>query len=362
LQGAHLTLSPVVTGLKEPTYVAGAPDGNRLFVLERAGLVRVAAADGQLRPTPFLDLSQQVSLSGEEGLLGPAFHPRFVQNGYVYVSYTALDWSVQVVRYTVAPDSPDVVDPSTAQVVLSVPKRNKYHNGGMLAFGPDGYLSVSIGDDETSERSQDVGVLTGKILRLDVDSGQPYAIPSSNPFASGTDGLGEIWSYGLRNPWRFSFDRVTGDMWIGDVHHVDGEMGTNLEAVDFQPADSKGGLNFGFPMQAAFHCTDIATCRPLGVTLPVTAFDHNMKCSVTGGYVYRGSTVPALAGVYLFGDLCTGGVFALRSSAEQAWSSKMELGYQPIKISSFGEDAAGEIYVADFQGGIIYRIVDGSLP
>jgi len=361
LQSTHLTLSPVVTGLKEPTYVAGAPDGSRLFVLERAGFVRVVAADGQLRPTPFLDLSQEVSLSGEEGLLGLAFHPRFAQNGYVYISYTALDWSVQIVRYTVAPDSPDVVDPSTAQVVLSVPKRNKYHNAGMLAFGPDGYLYISIGDDETSERSQDLGVLTGKILRLDVDSGQPYAIPPSNPFAS-SNGLGEIWAYGLRNPWRFSFDRVTGDMWIGDVHHVDGELGTNLEAVDFQPADSKGGLNFGFPMQATFHCADIATCRPPGVTLPVTAFDHNMKCSVTGGYVYRGSAVPAFAGAYIFGDLCTGGVFAVRSSAEQAWSSHLELGYQPIKISSFGEDAAGEIYVADFQGGIIYRIADGSMP
>ena len=363
LEGPHLTLKPVVKGLKEPTFVAWPPDGSqRAFVLERGGLVRVADKDGKLSTTPLLDLSQKVSLGTEEGLLGLAFDPRFAQNGYFYVDYTALDWSVQVVRYTLSADHPDVVDPATAEVVLTVPKRSMYHQAGTLAFGPDGYLYVSVGDDEQSDRAQDLGVLTGKILRLDVDSAQPYAVPASNPFV-GTDARGEVWAYGLRNPWRFSFDRTTGDMWIGDVHHVDDGPGsdTNWESVEFGPAGS-GGLNFGFPMRSTFHCTDIASCRPPGVTLPVTQFDHNMKCSITGGYVYRGTSVPALEGVYLFGDLCTGGVFGVRGTAEQSWSSRLELGYQPIKISSFGQDTAGEVYVVDLQGGVVYRIVDGSLP
>lgn len=361
-QSKNLTLAPVVKGLTEPTYVVGAPDGNHLFILERAGLLRIIDADGQLRPKPFLDLQGQVSLGGEEGLVGFAFDPGFAQNGQVYVAYTAMDWSVQVVRYTVSANDPNVVDPSSAQSVLSVPKRSKYHNAGMLDFGPDGYLYVSIGDDEQSDRSQDLGALTGKILRLDVDSGnQPYAIPPTNPFV-GSDARGEIWAYGLRNPWRFSFDRATGDLWIGDVHHVDGENGLNWETVQYQPANSQGGLNYGFPMQATFHCSDVATCAPPGVTLPVVHYDHNMNCSVTGGYVYHGKSAPGLQGAYIFGDLCTGGVFALPPGSGPGPSTRLELGFQPIKISSFGEDSAGELYVADFQGGTIYRIVDGSLP
>jgi glucose/arabinose dehydrogenase len=245
---------------------------------------------------------------------------------------------------------------------MNIPKRSKYHQAGMLEFGPDGDLYISVGDDEQSNRSQDLGVLTGKILRLDVDSAQPYVIPPTNPFAD-TDARGEIWSYGLRNPWRFSFDRSTGDMWIGDVHHVDDGPGSdsNWESVEFQPAGA-AGLNYGFPMRATFHCADIASCRPPDVTLPVTQFDHNMKCSITGGYVYRGSAIPALTGAYVFGDLCTGGVFALRGRAPQPWSNQLELGYEPIKISSFGEDPSGELYVADIQGGVIYRITDASLP
>jgi glucose/arabinose dehydrogenase len=361
-ESRNLTLVPVVKGLKEPTYIVEPPDGShRLFVLERGGLVRVASAEGKLRGTPFLDLSQQVSLSSEEGLLGLAFHPAFSRNGYVYVAYTAIDWSLQVVRYSASREHPDVVDPATEQTVLVVPKRNKYHNGGMLAFGPDGYLYISIGDDEAPQRAQDLGSLTGKILRLDVDSSEPYAIPPTNPFV-GTDARGEVWVYGLRNPWRFSFDRATGDLWIGDVHHVDGEQGQDWETVEFQPAGSAGGENYGFPMQATFHCADIATCQPPGVTLPVSHYTHGMNCSITGGYVYRGKSAPALTGAYLFGDYCTGGVFAVTGSVDAGWSQRMELGFQPIKISSFGEDAEGEVYVVDIQGGSIYRVADGSLP
>jgi glucose/arabinose dehydrogenase len=265
------------------------------------------------------------------------------------------------VRYTVFADDPDRLDPTTAQVILSVPKRSKYHQAGMLAFGPDGYLYISVGDDEQSERAQDLGVLTGKILRLDVHSAEPYAIPASNPFV-GTDARGEVWDYGLRNPWRFSFDRATGDLWVGDVHHVDGDQGQNWESIEYQPAESRGGVNFGFPVQTAFHCADVLDCHLPGVSLPVVQYDHRMNCSVTGGYVYRGRAVANLVGSYIFGDYCTGGVFAVHGSADQGWSPRLELGYQPIKISSFGEDPSGELYVVDIQGGVIYRVTDASLP
>ncbi len=359
----NLTLAPVVRGLTEPVYVVAPPDGtNRMFIVERGGLVRIADSNGELSPKPFLDVTEQLASSNDGGLLGLAFHPRFAENGYVYAAYTALDWSLRVVRYTVAARDPDAADASTAHTILVVPKQSLYDNAGMLAFGPDGYLYIGVGDDQVSEQAQDLGVLTGKILRLDVDSGDPYAIPLSNPFTNGR-GRPEVWAYGLRNPSRFSFDRATGDLWIGDIHHVDeGQAGhASWESVEFQPAQSPGGENFGFPAHF-FGCVDVATCQPPGVAGPVVQYDHNMNCSVTGGYVYRGSAVPALFGAYIFGDYCTGGVFAVHGNPNLGWSSRLELGYQPIKISSFGEDAAGELYVADSQGGTIYRATGGSLP
>jgi glucose/arabinose dehydrogenase len=363
LEGPNLTLSPVIGGLKQPTFVTGAPQGaGRLFVLERGGLVRVAQ-DGQLRAEPFLDLSQDVSLGGEEGLLGFAFDPDFASNGYVYVSYTATDWSVHVVRYTVTSDQPYLADRASAHAVLVVPKKGKYHNSGMIAFGPDRYLYVGIGDDERDIVAQDLGTPYGKILRLDVNvgsAGDPYVIPPTNPFAGEEGVRQEIWAYGLRNPWRFSFDRQSGDLWIGDVHHVDQEQGLNWEVVDFQAAGSQGGVNFGFPMRV-FHCADIATCQPPGVTLPLVEYGHDMNCSVIGGYVYRGKRIPALDGVYLYGDLCTGGVFTLRNGVDPS-KARVELGYQPIQISSFGEDADGEVYVVDILGGTIYRVEDANVP
>jgi glucose/arabinose dehydrogenase len=344
-------------------YVVAPPDGtNRMFIVERGGLVRIADSNGELSPKPFLDVTEQLASGKDGGLLGLAFHPRFAENGYVYVAYTALDWSLQVVRYTVAVRGPEAVDASTAHTILAVPKQSLYDNAGMLAFGPDGYLYVGVGDDQVSEQAQDLAVLAGKILRLDVDAADPYAIPASNPFNSGR-ARPEVWAYGLRNPARFSFDRATGDLWIGDVHHVDEGQARDAswESVEFQPAQSPGGENFGFPAHL-FGCADLANCQPPGVATPVVQYDHNMNCSVTGGYVYRGSAVPALFGAYIFGDYCTGGVFAVRGSPRLGWSPRLELGYQPIKISSLGEDAAGELYVVDSQGGTIYRVTGGSLP
>jgi glucose/arabinose dehydrogenase len=238
--------------------------------------------------------------------------------------------------------------------VLALRKGSKFHNGGTLVFGADGYLYVSLGDDLGTESAQDLGSLFGKILRIDVDSGEPYAIPSSNPFASQPGARGEIWVYGFRNPWRFSFDRSNGDLWIGDV----GEA--KQEEVDLAPAGTSG-QNYGWPILEGTMCLREAHCRTDGLVPPLVTYGHDMTCAVTAGYVYRGPTATALTGTYIFGDLCTGGVFALRGSVETGWQ-RVELGFQPIKISSFGEDPEGEVYVVDLQGGVIYRVMNGSLP
>jgi glucose/arabinose dehydrogenase len=357
LQTKNLSLAPVVKGLKEPTLIAWPPDGSkRMFILEREGRVRIADADGTLHPTPLLDLSDNTSTSTEEGLLGLAFDPGFAQNGYVYVDYTANDASVNVVRYTLPPDKPNQIDPSTAAPVMTIAKHSKFHNGGTLAFGPDGYLYISLGDDETSDEAQQLSSIFGKILRVDVDSGtQPYAIPPTNPFVDTPGARGEIWAYGLRNPWRFSFDRVTGDVWLGDVGDA------RMEEVDMQPAGSRGGENYGWPYYEGTECMQPDHCRDAGMVAPLVTYGHDMTCAVMGGYVYRGTSVPAFSGSYLFGDLCTGGVFSMVGNQQQGWK-RIEVAFNPIKIDSFAEDPSGELYIADMQGGIIYKIADGSIP
>jgi glucose/arabinose dehydrogenase len=356
LQGKNLTLAPVVKGLKEPTFVVGPPDGsNRLFIGEREGRIKVADGDGNLKFTPFLDVTQDTSTSTEQGMLGLAFHPDFKRNGYVYVDRTAADGTILVIRYTVSPEKPDQVDPATGVTILNIPKKSKYHNGGDLAFGPDGMLYVSVGDDESSEQAQLLGSLYGKILRLDVDAAAPYAIPATNPFAAQPGARGEIWAYGFRNPWRFSFDRQTGDLWIGDVGDA------RMEELDFQPAASGGGENYGWPFVEGTDCMDAEHCHDAGLVAPVTTYGHDMNCALMGGYVYRGPTATALQGSYLFGDLCTGGIFSLRGSAEQGYQ-RVELGFNPIKIDSFGQDPNGDVYVSDMQGGVVYKVMDGFVP
>ena len=356
IRGKNLTLRPMVTGLQEPTFVIGVPGSdNGLWMLERHGLIR-AAIDGQVQGTPVLDLTASVGVfSEEEGLVGLAFDPAFSSNGRVYVDYTAKDWSVHVVRYTLSASNSSSLEPTSAQDVLVIPKQSRYHNGGMLEFGPDGLLYIAVGDDEASDQAQLLGSLVGKILRIDVTSAAPYAIPNSNPFTQRAGARGEIWAYGFRNPWRFSFDRVTGDLWVGDVGDA------MWEEVDMQPASSAGGENYGWPFLEGLRCVDVTHCHDPNLVAPLVTYDHNMNCAFIGGYVYRGDYVPALKGKYLYGDLCTGGVFTF-ASANDPSKARVELGYQPIKISSFGEDSIGEVYVVDFQGGTIYRIEDGMLP
>jgi glucose/arabinose dehydrogenase len=348
-----VVLAPVVQGLAAPVAIANAGDGsNRLFVAEQAGRVRLIK-EGVLQPAPFLDISAKVSCCGERGLLGLAFPPGYAAKGHFYLFYTDLTGAITLARYQVGAN-PDLADPASEQVLLSVDHPRVNHNGGQLAFGPaDGFLYVGIGDGggggDPDGNGQNTGTLLGKILRLDVESGAtPYAIPLDNPFASG-GGRPEIWAYGLRNPWRFSFDRQTHDLYIGDV-------GQSLwEEVDYQVAGAAGGANYGWNIMEGMHCYNATSCDQTGLTLPVTEYDHSLGCAIIGGFVYRGSAQPALSGLYLYADECQGRVWGLQQSGG-IWESR-QLIQAAVNPSSFGEDEAGELYLADYSAGALYRVV-----
>ncbi len=355
-----VTLKKVAGGFTRPTFVIHAGDGSgRLFVVEKAGTIR-AVRDGVVEREPFLDVRAVVGSTGEEeGLLGLAFHPRFEENGRLFVAYTAKDGANSVAEYRV-PAGSTRANPATARVLFSIPDDRANHNGGMLAFGPDGYLYFGTGDGggagDTRGNGQSLTALLGKILRVDVDSGTtPYAIPRDNPFVARSGARPEIWAYGLRNPWRFSFDRATGDLWIGDVGQGD------WEEVDFQAAASKGGENYGWNVMEASACfKPAAACDRGGKVLPVFEYDHNTgACSVTGGYVYRGGELPALRGAYLFIDYCEGKLLSLRREGS-GWRAAVLL-ETDLSVSSFGEDEAGEVYVVDDAGGGLYRLA-GTAP
>lgn len=352
-----LALELVTDQVVEPVYLTSPPgDDRRLFVLERAGRVRVIL-DGELLEEPFLDITDQTSSGGERGLLGLAFHPDFAARGVVFVHHTDLAGDTHVVRYTASSD--DLADAASAETVLEVEQPYANHNGGQIAFGPDGYLYIGLGDGgsggDPRGNGQDPTTLLGTILRIDVDGGTPYAVPADNPFAANADGAGEVWAYGLRNPWRFSFDRATGDLWIGDVGQA------RLEEISVQPAASAGGENFGWNVMEGTECFEADTCDTDGLTPPVYEYDHDEGCSVTGGYVYRGAAIPQLVGRYVFGDYCTGFIRTLRlqgGGATDVVDLTDALGTVG-GLASFGEDAAGELYVVDI-GGAVYRVVEAS--
>lgn len=343
-----IVLSPVVSGLTQPLGITHAADGSgRLFIVEQAGRVRIFR-NGALVPTPFLDITDRVTAGGEQGLLGLAFPPGYAGKGYFYVNYTRVpDGATVVSRFQLSVD-PDVALPASEAVLLVVAQPFANHNGGHLAFGPDGYLYIALGDGGSGGdpfgNSQNLASLLGKILRIDVESGVvPYAIPSGNPFAN------EIWAYGLRNPWRYSFDRVTGDLFIADV-------GQNLiEEVNFQPAASFGGVNYGWNIMEGSSCFNSLNCIQAGLTLPVAEYSHtDGNCAVTGGFVYRGAQYPALQGDYLYGDFCSGRIWGLRRVGA-AWENRLLLD-SPLTLSSFGEDEAGNLYAADILIGTIHKI------
>lgn len=344
--------------MRRPLFLTHAGDGTgRLFLLEQGGRISVINPETNARQL-FLDLSEKVTWDAntggytERGLLGLAFAPDYAASGLFYVNYTDRNGASVLARYRVSADNPDAADINSAEILFTVPQPFPNHNGGHLAFGPDGYLYVSLGDGGSANdplgAGQNIELLLGKILRLDVSQPGAYSIPADNPFV-GAAGLDEIWAYGLRNVWRFSFDRATGDLYLGDVGQ------NQYEEINFEPAGSGGGFNYGWNAFEASRVFNRNVSAPNAV-LPIAEYDHSLGCSVTGGYVYRGAALAAaLDGVYLYGDYCSGRVWAAYRDAQGAWNSGVFL-ETGLQISSFGEDEAGELYVVDY-GGRLFRIL-----
>jgi glucose/arabinose dehydrogenase len=358
----QISLSPVAGGFVQPVHVTHAGDGSgRIFVVEQAGRIRILD-NGVVLPVPFLDLASlnppRLVAGGEQGLLGVVFPPGFDVKQHFYVFYTrAADGAIVVARYRVTAGDGNVADPASEVVILVVPHPVfGNHNGGQLAFGPDGYLYIGTGDGgsggDPSNNAQNPGVLLGKQLRVDVESGvNPYGVPPDNPFVGTAGFRPEIWALGLRNPWRFSFDRLTGDHYIGDVGQG------NFEEIDFQPAGDPGGRNYGWNIMEGDNCYPPGTagCNRTGLALPIFVYDHALGCSVTGGHVYRGSAFPSLQGVYLFGDYCSGRIWGIRKNSA-GWDNAL-LATSTLSISTFGEDESGNVYVVNHANGDLLKIL-----
>jgi glucose/arabinose dehydrogenase len=360
-----LQLQEVATGLGPLTYLTSPPGDDRIFVLEQPGTVRLLV-DGEVREEPWLDISGAVESGGERGLLGLAFHPDFVQNGRFYLDFTVVGGAggetgdTRVVEYTVDPTA-DQVDPGPGQAdtLLAVEQPFSNHNGGMLAFGPDGMLHVALGDGggagDPGGNGQDSTTVLGSLARLDPDAGPPF-VPSDNPFV-GREGDDRIWAYGLRNPWRFAFDPPSGTLFVADVGQ------NEVEEVNAEPADA-AGLDYGWNVMEGTSCFEPPSdCEEEGLTLPVLDYPNNGACSVTGGFVYRGTDVPELEGRYVFSDLCAGFLRSFRlegGSAADVVEHDLEIDGEaadaiPGSVTSFGTDADGELHVLT-GGGTIYRV------
>lgn len=354
-RGTGARLAEVVSGLDFPLYLTAPPgDLSRLFIVQKGGVIRIVK-DGTLLPVPFLDISAQVSTGGEQGLLGMAFDPDYASSSRFVVHYTDIVGNTRLSAFRASAD-PDVAEAGSEAVILTADQPYSNHNGGQVSFGPDGFLYLGLGDGGSSGdpegRGQDLSDLLGSILRIDVRSTPPYTVPADNPFVGVAGASPEVWSSGLRNPWRFSFDRATGDLYVADV----GEG--RFEEVDVSPAAAGAGrgVNYGWNRMEGAHCFS-SGCDPTGLDLPVYEYSHGEGCSITGGYVYRGSAVAALQGQYFFADLCRGWVRSFR----YAGGSATELTDWPTlstggTIVSFGEDAAGELYVVE-AGGRVSKIV-----
>jgi len=363
----EIALETLLTGLAQPTAIAHAAD-SRLFLTLQRGQVLVWGG-GRSLPVPFLDIAPLVSCCGERGLLGLAFHPRYSENGFFFVDYTNSAGNTVIARYRVSSSNPNAADPASGVTLLTIPQPFANHNGGQLAFGPDGHLYVGMGDGGSANdpmcNGQRDDTLLGKILRIDVDantSSPPfYGIPPDNPFAAPGGARDEIWAKGMRNPWRFSFDRQTGDLYIGDVGQG------SREEIDFQPAGSRGGENYGWKMMEGSVCGGGGTsgcpggtpaCNAAGLTLPILEYTHSGgDCSVTGGYVYRGRLFPRFIGTYFYGDYCTGRIWGGRL-ALGTWTTQL-FSVRASNLTTFGEDASGELYLAT-ENGLLARMVDAN--
>jgi glucose/arabinose dehydrogenase len=375
-----ISLTSFATGLTQPVAIAssGIAGDERLFVVQQPGQIQLVQANGTVLPTPFLDISGLVNTSGsnERGLLGLTFDPNYAENGYFYVNYTDLpNGSTQIARYSVDPINPNIADPNSVLPILNISQDSNNHNGGDLHFGPDGYLYIGMGDGGGSgdplDRGQTMSTLLGKMLRIDVDptaslspdcgSGTTnYSIPADNPFVDETGSCNEIWAPGLRNPWRFSFDALTGDLYIADVGQ------NSWEEINWQPADSPGGENYGWRCYEGNAPYNTNGCGPADdYTFPVHTYSisGNPNCAITGGFVYRGSNYPVLAGYYLFADYCSGNFWAIHADGNGGWQlvtfGQLLSGFGP---SSFGEDNNGELYVSHRGNGTMYRVEENSPP
>lgn len=348
-----ITLTPRAAGLLKPTHIGHAGDGSkRLFVTEQRGRI-IVLKDFVAQKTAFLDITGRVNCCGERGLLSAAFPYGYADKRYFYVDYTDKAGDTIVARYRVTSD-PDMVDPKSEEIILAVKQPYANHNGGQLAFGPDGHLYIGMGDGglfgDPHGYAQNPKELLGKILRIDVESGsKPYSIPPENPFVRKAGYRPEIWALGMRNPWRFSFDRKTGDLYTADVGQ------NSYEEVDFQPQSSRGGENYGWNIMEGAHCYKPGKkCDTTGLVPSVAEYGHDKGCSITGGMVYRGREFPSLQGIYFYADYCSGRIWGLRKSGER-WEHA-ELLKSGHAISTFGEDEEGNLYIADHEKGAIFKI------
>jgi glucose/arabinose dehydrogenase len=346
-------------GFHEPTDIENAGD-DRLFVTEKAGSIKIADLAGNVFNDLFLDISAKVKSSGsEQGLLGLAFHPEYATNGYFYVDYIGLDGNTYVSRFQVSNNDPNLADPNSETPVLFIFQPFPNHNGGALKFGPDGYLYISSGDGgregDPLNAGQNKHSFLGKILRIDVNNGSPYAIPPSNPFVNDTAFAPEIWAYGLRNPWRMSFDKAKGNLWIGDVGQDE------WEEVDLQRSGSPGGQNYGWNCTEGRHPFEPEHCNsPKEITQPIAEYPHDGDdCTIIGGFVYRGTQFPNMQGKYFNVDYCSGRIRAVFLSGNQ-WKMELVGLEDEFAYSAWGEDINGELYVADLEESSIEHVVDTS--
>ena len=346
--GAHLEVA--VSGLDSPVYLAAPAGDGRLFIVEQAGRIRVVR-NGSLQDQPFLDIRAKVKSGGEQGLLSVAFHPQFAQNGFLFVNYTDVNGDTRVERYQATPNS-DVANANSAKLILAVDQPYSNHNGGLVLFGPDGMLYIGMGDGgsggDPHANAQNPTALLGKLLRINVAAGDPYAVPADNPYAGQAGYRGEIWASGMRNPWRFAFDRAAQLLYVADVGQ------NRWEEIDIVPAHRKG-VNYGWNVMEGSHCYLATTCSATGLVQPALEYGHDAGCSVTGGFVYRGAAMPDLRGTYFYADYCKGWVRSFKyvngAVTEQRTWDFGDIG----NVLSFGEDAAGELYILS-SNGKAYRL------
>ena len=362
----EIDINLFASGFNSPVSIKHAGD-SRLFVVEQDGVIKVVNANGSVNATPFLDIDARVIDTGNErGLLGLAFHPQYMSNGFFFVNYINNSGDTVVSRFITNPPNGDVADPNTEEILLTISQPFSNHNGGDLAFGNDGYLYIATGDGgsggDPDNYSQNLNSLLGKMLRINVNNaqgGNNYAIPADNPFVGNGSALDEIWAYGLRNPWRFSFDSLTHDMWIGDVGQG------NIEEIDFMESTSSGGENFGWRCYEGNSAYNTTGCPDIGtLTFPVAQYTHSasgaFKCSITGGYRYRGTTFPNFYGLYFFADYCSNEIGTLTPNGS-GWDMAFSNQFSGNGWTTFGEALDGELYIAGRNTGNIYHIVDASL-